>query len=142
MATLRRATLLVTAVSVWAAEASPIPDSVDFFPAEDVLWPIASTLMLGGAFVALAVVTGVLAGAVWIAVASRRGDDRRVRPARVDRPGHVVAGPFRSGGEWLRAVELPGGRRRVEVLTRAGWVEHDPLRSTLALGVPPARREP
>ena len=140
MATLRRATLLLTAVSVWAAEAAPTPDAADFFPADDVLWPVASLVLLGGAFVVLAVAMGMVAGALWLAVGSSRPDDRRVRPARVDGPGRVVVGPLQTRGEWLRAVELPGGRRRIEVLTRAGWVEHDPLRSTLALGAPPPNR--
>jgi len=137
-----RATLLLPVLVVWAEAASPpLPDPIDFFPGEETLWPVARTLIATGVFVALAALAGALAATIWLAFVSSNREDRRPRPARIERGGRIVEGPVLSGGEWLRTVELPGGQRRVEVLVRGGWtaLESDPLRRAMALGPAPPR---
>ena len=138
-----RATLLLPVLVVWAeAASSPLPDPIDFFPGEETLWPVARTLIATGVFIGLSALAGVVAGAVWLTFVSPGRDDRRPRPARIERGGRIVEGPVLSGGEWLRTVELPGGQRRVEVLARGGWtpLEGDPLRRVMALGTTSAPR--
>jgi len=140
---LRRATLLLPVLVAWAEAASPpVADPIDFFPAEEMLWPVARTLIATGVFIGLSALAGVVAGAVWLTFVSPGRDDRRPRPARIERGGRIVEGPVLSGGEWLRTVELPGGQRRVEVLARGGWtpLEGDPLRRVMALGTTSAPR--
>ena len=140
---LRRATLLLAVLVAWAEAASPpVPDPIDFFPAEETLWPVARTLIATGMFIGLSALAGAVAGAVWLTFASPGREDRRPRPARIDRGGRIVEGPVLTGGEWIRTVELPGGQRRVEVLARGGWtpLEGDPLRRVMALGTTPAPR--
>lgn len=140
---LRRATLLLPVLVAWADAASPpIPEPIDFFPAEEMLWPVARTLIATGLFIGLSALAGAIAGAVWLTFASPGRDDRRPRPARIDRGGRIVEGPVLSGGDWLRTIELPGGQRRVEVLARGGWMplDGDPLRRVMALGTKPAPR--
>ncbi len=139
---LRRASLLTALLVVWAEAASPpIPDPIDFFPGEETLWPVARTLMATGLFIGLSALAGAVAGAVWLTFLSPSREDRRPRPAKIERAGRIVEGPVLSGGEWLRTVELPGGQRRVEVLARTGWtpLEGDALRRVMALGTTPSR---
>src|SRR5512140_3182407 len=105
-----RATLLLPVLVVWAEAASPpLPDPIDFFPGEDTLWPVASTLIATGVFVLLSALPGALAGTICTAFVSSNGEDRRPRAARIERGGRIVEGPVLSSGEWLRTVELPGG---------------------------------
>ena len=70
-----------------------------------------------------AVVGGTVAAAAFLILVVGPAPRRSV--VRAPRTARVVEGPVRRDGVWLRLVEFPDGRRRVEFLGPQHWTPYD-----------------
>ena len=71
----------------------------------------------------VAVVGGTVAVAAALLIVVGPTPPRTV--VHAPRTAHVVEGPVRRDGVWLRLVEFPDGRRRVEFLGPQHWTPYD-----------------
>ena len=70
-----------------------------------------------------AVIGGTVAAAAFVVLVA--GPSPRRSVVHAPRTARVVEGPVRRDGVWLRLVEFPGGRRRVEFLGPKHWTPYD-----------------
>jgi hypothetical protein len=101
-------------------------DLIDAFLADhsvDDLVVLLSYAPWGALLSVFAVVGGTVAAATFLLLVVGSAPRRTV--VHAPRTARVVEGPVRRAGVWLRLVEFPDGRRRVEFLGPQHWTPYD-----------------
>jgi hypothetical protein len=101
-------------------------DLIDAFLADhsvDDLVVLLSLAPWGVLLSVFAVVGGTVAAAAFVVLVA--GPTPRRSVVHAPRTARVVEGPVRRDGVWLRLVEFPDGRRRVEFLGPQHWTPFD-----------------
>ena len=101
-------------------------DMVDAFLADhsvDDLVALLSYAPWGTLLSVFAVIGGTVAAAAFVLLVA--GPSPRRTVVHAPRTARVVEGPVRRDGVWLRLVEFPDGRRRVEFLGPQHWTPYD-----------------
>jgi hypothetical protein len=120
--------MLVLLLLLTGPAVSPVAaDLVDAFLADHSVDDLVVLLSLAPWSVLLsvvAVVGGTVAAAAAVLIVVGPAPRRRT-VVHAAHTAHVVEGPVRRDGVWLRLVEFPDGRRRVEFLGPQHWTPYD-----------------